>query len=105
MIESVIRVVEYGQIQLDENRGVLVMMRGDNVGGEMGWKKMSECRPTYTYHHTNEQNIVTWSEWESSVIGDLLPTSSSSSSPRHNYNEKKGPFYCIGSGLQVGIRL
>jgi hypothetical protein len=61
MIESVIRVVEYGQIQLGENRGVLVMMRGDNDGGEVGagGKKMSECRPTYTSHHTNEQNIVT----------------------------------------------
>jgi hypothetical protein len=33
MIESVIRVVAYGQIQLGENRGVLVMMRGDNDGG------------------------------------------------------------------------
>lgn len=35
------------------------MMRDDNDGGEVGGKKMSECRPTYTYHHTNEQNIGT----------------------------------------------
>jgi hypothetical protein len=59
MIESVVRVVEYGQIQVGKNRGVLVMMRDDNDGGVVGGKKMSECRPPCTYHHTNEQNIVT----------------------------------------------
>ncbi len=101
MIESVIRVVEYGQIQLGENRGVLVMMRGDNGGGEVGGgEKMSECRPTYTYHHTNEQNIVT--EWMGIIrhLGtSFLPTSSS---PRHNSN-KKGLFIILALSFRWGL--
>jgi len=41
-------VVEYGQIQLGENRGVLVMMRDDNDGGEVGGEK-DVGMPPYLY--------------------------------------------------------